>query len=362
MPASVKVSGAWKTVSAISVKVGGAWKAVNAAYVRVGGVWKSWGSSPKYVVTVSDTSPYIDAYQFSSGWGAKFSAPAANAGGGTRGIAFNPAKTVVAAGFGASPYIHAWAWSGAGFGSKYAAPGGTVPGWPMQDVTWSPNGNTVLVSGNAASNPLNAYNWSGGFGTRYANPSQAPTGTDGAVGWAPGSNYVIVPGNYGQWASAYNFSGGWGTKLTENYNFTNSNYSMEFIAAGNVVFSGNQASPYVFAHAWSGGWGSKYANPATLPAGNIVSLVASPAQNSVVTSRGQGWAWSGGWGSKYADVTLSSASMAFMSDGSTVFARTTSSPFVHAWPWSPGFGTKYANPATLPAAHSGQIGHQIAST
>lgn len=38
---SVKVSGAWKTVSAIQVNVGGTWKSVSAAKVNVSGTWKS---------------------------------------------------------------------------------------------------------------------------------------------------------------------------------------------------------------------------------------------------------------------------------------------------------------------------------
>lgn len=45
MPLSVKVSGAWKTVSQVSVKVGGAWKTA-IPYVKVGGVWKIAGAQP----------------------------------------------------------------------------------------------------------------------------------------------------------------------------------------------------------------------------------------------------------------------------------------------------------------------------
>lgn len=45
MAGSVKVGGAWKTVSGASVKVGGAWKTVSAGYTKVGGAWKQWYSS-----------------------------------------------------------------------------------------------------------------------------------------------------------------------------------------------------------------------------------------------------------------------------------------------------------------------------
>lgn len=50
MPGSVKVGGAWKTVSAASVKVGGAWKTVSAAYTKVGGTWKQWYSALAMVI------------------------------------------------------------------------------------------------------------------------------------------------------------------------------------------------------------------------------------------------------------------------------------------------------------------------
>lgn len=40
MPLVAKVSGAWKSASAVAVRVGGAWKTATP-YIRVGGVWKS---------------------------------------------------------------------------------------------------------------------------------------------------------------------------------------------------------------------------------------------------------------------------------------------------------------------------------
>lgn len=42
MSGSVKVGGAWKSVSAVSTKVGGSWKTVSAAYTKIGGTWKQW--------------------------------------------------------------------------------------------------------------------------------------------------------------------------------------------------------------------------------------------------------------------------------------------------------------------------------
>ena len=50
MAGSVKVGGAWKTVSGASVKVGGAWKTVSAGYTKVGGAWKQWYSGNQFFI------------------------------------------------------------------------------------------------------------------------------------------------------------------------------------------------------------------------------------------------------------------------------------------------------------------------
>jgi len=41
MSSGVKVSGAWRNVSASSVKVAGVWRPVGASFVKVGGVWRN---------------------------------------------------------------------------------------------------------------------------------------------------------------------------------------------------------------------------------------------------------------------------------------------------------------------------------
>jgi hypothetical protein len=371
MPGLVRVGGAWKTVSGISVRVGGAWKTVNDAFVRVAGVWKSWGSSTKNVAIALGSPQWIEAYSFLNGWGAKFAAPTTLPDSGGTSVAFNPAKNALAFASVGAPHVHAWAWSASGFGSKFAAPG-AVTGDNIIDVTWSPNGNTILASGNSdlKNVSLSAYSWSNGFGTRYAYPQQ-PLGVSGAVGWAPGSNYVVVPGSSVPWVDAYGFSpSGWGTKLATPNSFSFTTYSMQFNAAGNIIFSAGSSSPYIFAHAWSAGWGSKYANPATLPSNFVDSLAFSPAGNSVIISVAgnniQGWSWSNGWGAKYADpITPTRGSVAFTSDGSAALAALNGSPFLFAWPWLPGFGTQYANPATLPSGApftNVYRGRQVAST
>jgi hypothetical protein len=377
MPGLVRVGGAWKTVSGISVRVGGAWKTVTGALVRVAGVWKSWGSPPSFVALVPQNVNSPEVYQFSGGFGAKFAAPATDAGALVNSVNFNPARNVLAASQGSSPYTHAWAWSATGFGSKFAAPGGATPGFGMDDVTWSPAGTTVLSAGTAGTNSLNAYNWSGGFGTRYANPSNFNTGVYGKIGWGPASNFVLIPGGNGfQYSAAYNFSSGWGTKLGEVYSFSSNTTAMQFNPAGNVVFTVSSSSPRLFAHSWSAGWGSKFADPASLPPDGISGMSMHPSGNAISATGWnattslklvQAWAWSGGWGSKFADATLPGTSRTidteFSSDGLTVFVSDSVTPFVHAYPWLPGFGTKYANPASLPSGYrfGGYPGHTISA-
>jgi hypothetical protein len=317
-----------------------------------------------------------EAYQFSGGFGAKFAAPATDAGAKVRSVNFNPARNVLAASQGSSPFVHAWAWSASGFGSKFSAPGGATPGFGMIDVTWSPAGTTVLAVGpTGADNPLNAYNWSGGFGTRYANPANFTSGVNGKVGWSPASNFVVIPGNGGQYSAAYNFSSGWGSKLADVYSFPDETYAMQFNPAGNVIFTISLSAPRVFAHSWSAGWASKFADPASLPPAPISGMSMHPSGNAISATGWnatnsaklvQAWAWSGGWGSKFADATLPGTSRTFdtefSSDGQTVFVTDTATPFIHAYPWSSGFGTKYANPATLPSgANSGGLGHSMSA-
>ena len=84
--------------------------------------------------------------------------------------------------------------------------------------------------------------------------------------------------------------------------------------ATQVLAVAHDTTPFVTAYPWStSGFGVKFANPATLPTGNV---------------RGA----------------------AFSTAGTELAVAHLASPFVTAYPWSSsGFGVKFANPATLPA-------------
>ena len=81
----------------------------------------------------------------------------------------------------------------------------------------------------------------------------------------------------------------------------------------------HNTSPRITVYPWDDGFGTKFANPATLPAGNGKGVAFSPAGDAIAVAHA-------------------------------------SSPFVTAYPWSgAGFGAKFANPATLPAGNGNGV-------
>jgi hypothetical protein len=118
-------------------------------------------------------------------------------------------------------------------------------------------------------------------------------------------------------------------------------------------------SPYVTAWPWSAGFGTKYADPATLPAGNAkeVAFVTSDIAVAHATSPYvTAYPWSAGFGTKYSNPATLPTGGGYgvvFGDGALAVSHV-SSPYVSAYPWSAGFGAKYADPATLPAGASYQ--------
>ena len=84
-----------------------------------------------------------------------------------------------------------------------------------------------------------------------------------------------------------------------------------FTQTGDIFVAGD-TSPYIHAYEFGAGFGTKYADPATLPTGQVNQVAINNANTNVAVAMN-------------------------------------TSPGVHVYPWSAGFGTKYANPATLPS-------------
>lgn len=158
--------------------------------------------------------------------------------------------------------FHMYSWNNEiGFGSKFADPS-TLPPGGILDIT-SNSDSTIIFACSENSPGLLAYDWSDGFGTKYANPTGI--GSDG-------------------------------TRVS----FDNTNSKIAVAVGG---------SPYVQVYDWSGGFGSKIADPSTLPASYAAqSVTFNYNNNTIAVSTGfynpsiYNWS-SSGFGSKYADIS-----------------------------------------------------------
>ena len=148
----------------------------------------SWSATDSQIALGSAAgSPNVNiqAYKFTpgTGWGTKFTAPvlANSPTGSVAGIVFRKDNDVlVICNSTASAAIIAYAWSTAGFGTKFANPA-TLPAVGIGSVTrgksrFTKDGNNLII-GSTASPYIHAWAWSAGFGTKYSDPSDLPPGT-----------------------------------------------------------------------------------------------------------------------------------------------------------------------------------------
>ena len=147
------------------------------------------------VVMTQQSTPFIHGYAWSSsGWGSKVSDPATLPGGATTGVVFNSTGTVVISGISVSPRIIAYPWSSSGFGTKYANPG-TLPGSTGYRPVFNSN-DTEIVMGIDSAPRIYAISWSGGFGTKRSDPAVLP----------PNSSYSTAFNNNGSVIATANFA------------------------------------------------------------------------------------------------------------------------------------------------------------
>lgn len=253
-----------------------------------------------------------------------------------------------------SPYINAYVFSN-GWGSKYANPA-TLPTQTAAAVSFAPNKTALIIAEDGSSPYVSAYAWSSGFGSKYSNPATAPAGRRLGADFRGGSVAVGFGGDSpSPWVDAYPWSSGFGSKYSNPSTLGTGGFSVRWSPDGTVFSSSNNsASPYLAAWAWSGGFGSKYSNPATNPGNATYGQAWTPSSNAIVYSVGSSpylvaYPWSGGYGTKYADpATLPPALpgrvLNFNPAGNVLVAANSSSPYVIAYAWSSGFGTKYADP------------------
>lgn len=112
-----------------------------------------------------------------------------------RAVAISPdSLTLIVGSGGMSPFVEAYPVSVAGFGSPYSAPG-TLPDGGVDGVHWHPSGMAIALTwGTGAIFGAGVWAWSGGWGSKYADPADAPVGGCGAVPrFNPEGTHLFVP-------------------------------------------------------------------------------------------------------------------------------------------------------------------------
>jgi hypothetical protein len=320
------------------------------------------------VAYASGTSPYVFAYPWTSGtgYGTKYADPSTLAGGGGHAIDFNvPTATVLlASAAGTTPTgTVGYPWS-AGFGSKFAQPSTAFNTTTHYDASFHPTGNAVSMAGTLTPF-IEAYAWSSaGWGSKFTSPA-ALAGTTYATQWNPAGTYLAVQSGASPNIYAFPWSGsGFGTKVADPSTLVAAanRGDIAWSPNGDLIALSSQNIPSTCVYAWSGsGFGTKYTDPAVYntQSANYPGAAFSPQQdaiafcgNSTVSPYLFAYAWSSsGFGTKYADaaapLTTDAYRCEFNDSGTDFTAGANGTPYWKTWAWTSasGFGTAYTNPA-----------------
>jgi WD40 repeat protein len=213
------------------------------------------------------------------------------------------------------PYVTVYPWSSSGFGTKFANPSNLpTGGGGGAGVDFHPDGTAIAFT-RTETPSITAYSWSkNGFGNKYSNPVTLPPNYAFAVKFNPTGNAIAVSHQGAPFITVYRWSiAGFGTKFTNPSILPPSTvYDVAFSPDNTTIAVTHDDSPYVSAYAWSNtGFGNKFANPATLPAGGALRVKFNPSSTAIVVTNN-----SGGTGI-----------------------------FMTGYPWSSsGFGTRFSNP------------------
>jgi hypothetical protein len=242
------------------------------------------------ISVVHSTSPSISTYPWSgSGFGTKYSDPSTLPSGGAD-VKFSPSGDAIAVSQSVSPYVVAYPWSGSGFGTKYSDPA-ILPIDSAYSVAFSPSGNAIAVANEDFANQYNnisTYAWSGaGFGSRYSDPAFSffalyatgvafsPAGDALAVS---GSNTTLTTSRY-LGVFLWSVSGGFVYGSVKYPSILPSGIceGVAFSPDGNAIAVAHRNSPYVTAYQWTGSdFGSKFVSPTTIP-NTALSVTFGPA-------------------------------------------------------------------------------------
>jgi hypothetical protein len=272
------------------------------------------------------------------------------------------ASYYLAVGQGDSSLISAYPWSSSsGFGTKFTSPTSAPGADRSTAVSFSPQGDAIALSFNAAPT-ISAYQWSSsGFGTKFANPAPAASASDGGIAFSPSGNVIAIGGYSSPNLSAYQWSGsGFGTRFADPAGYLGWVRGVAFAPAGNAVAAALNSYPNIAVYAWSAsGFGTKFSDPATLPPSEGYKVTFSPSSDAIAVAGPDGggvqglsvYPWSGsGFGTKFTvpgTVLLGETTYgtAFSPSGDAIAAAYSGG--LSVWQWSgSGFGTKFAGPET----------------
>lgn len=332
------------------------------------------GASPityDYIITGMSSSPYLSGIAFndSEGFGTVLANPATLPSRQITSCVLNKENTaVLCTNNSTTSSVLAYAWS-KGFGTKYADPSTAISS--CLSANFNSASNLIFVYGPG----IYAYDWSNstGFGAKYTDPATQPAG--GAIGGvASGGNFLnnagyVVTGDFNApYLWGYGFSGGFNTKFA-NPSTSTFSYINDIKIFGNDLVAARGGTPYIHAYASSfTGFGTKYANP---PTQNVVYRVAaSPSLNTIFctytassTLGAIRWTPSVGWGTQYTSISGYGASnkLSVNKKGNAIAMSKSSTPYLQAirWDYATGFGTFYNNPTATIASSVSSLTFQI---
>ena len=231
-------------------------------------------------LAVFDVNGTLRIYPFSlvTGIGAQVSSTAFGGGYGAAhdSLSFSPNADYLSLEINASPFFSIFPFNNSNGALSSALSGPvTPPNGSVYGIKWAPSQGAIAIANSHATATLAGYPFNGSIGTRFTNPSGAPTNTAYSLAFSPQGTFVVIGSSDTPFLHAYpwNDATGFGTKLS-------SPSPLPVDAAGHVVFSKTgdalfytmAVSPYIVALAWNNGFGAKYSNPAFLPTGNANSV------------------------------------------------------------------------------------------
>jgi WD40 repeat protein len=192
------------------------------------------------------------------------------------------------------------------------------------------------------------------------------------------SEYIAIAHSASPFVTVYPWSSsGFGTKFANPATLPAGNATgVDFHPDGTAIAVAHYNSPFITVYKWSeNGFGTKFTNPTVLPSGlNVSNIVKfNPTGNAVAISQYNSpylnvYRWtSAGFGTKFTNPAIIPPGylndLTFSPDNTAIAVTHNESPYVSAYAWSnDGFGNKFANPATLPAGGALRVKFNPSST